>query len=146
MPALPLPTYLTLIRASAVYDIVLILPFTTPWSFAMLLAQLARLNLWLGGAPLPPFAPLHLLLTTLLGTLVLLWCVYRLKDASVRLGRFDGAGRFVFAFWIGWALLSADLPVLWLYLIPELLWGVAQTWPVARSRVSRAAAARLVRP
>lgn len=133
MPALSLSTYLTLIRASAVYDIVLILPFATPWSFAWLLGQLSRLNLWLGGAPLPPFAPLHLLLATLLGTLVLLWCGVRLKEPSLRLGRFDGAGRLVFAFWIGWALLAAALPVLWLYLIPELLWGLAQCWPLAQA-------------
>ena len=133
MPALLLPTYLTLIRASAVYDIVLILPFVTPWSFALLLGQLSRLNVWLGGAPLPPFAPLHLLLATLLGTLVLLWCLFRLHGPSVRLGRFDGAARLVFAFWIGWAILQGDSPVLWLYLAPELLWGLAQSWPVTQS-------------
>jgi hypothetical protein len=133
MPALPLPIYFALIRASAVYDIVLILPFVTPWSFALLLGQLSRLNVWLGGTPLPPFAPLHLLLATLLGTLVLLWCLFRLRGASLRLGRFDGVGRLVFAFWIGWAMFASDAPVLWLYLVPELLWGLAQSWPVTQS-------------
>lgn len=133
MPALPLSTYLRLARASAAYDVVQILPFATPWTLALLLEQLSSLNVWLGGAPFPAFAPLHLLLSTLLGTLVLLWCAVRLKEPSLRLGRFDGVGRLLFAFWIAWAMLVADLPVLWLFLIPELLWGVAQWWPVAQA-------------
>ena len=133
MPALPLATYLRLARASAVYDVLQILPFATPWTFALLLEALSIVNVWWGGAPLPPFAPLHLLLSTLLGTLVLLWCAVRLKQPSLRLGRFDGIGRLLFAFWIAWAMLAADLPVLWLFLIPELLWGVAQWWPVVQA-------------
>ncbi|MDY0963252.1 MULTISPECIES: hypothetical protein [Massilia] len=133
MPALPLSTYLRLARASAAYDVIQILPFATPWTFALLIDRLSALNVWLGGAPLPPFAPLHLLLSSLLGTLVLLWCAVRLKEPSLRLGRFDGLGRLLFAFWIGWAMLEADLPVLWLFLVPELFWGVAQWWPVAQA-------------
>lgn len=133
MPALPLASYLRLARASAVYDIVQIAPFATPWTFALLLERLSALNVWLGGAPFPAFGPLHLLLSTLLGTLVLLWCAVRLKEPSLRLGRFDGVGRLLFAFWIAWAMLAADLPVLWLFLAPELLWGVAQCWPVAQA-------------
>lgn len=133
MSALSLASYLRLARASAVYDIVQILPFATPWTFALLIERLSVLNVWLGGAPLPPFAPLHLLLGALLGTLVLLWCAVRLKEPSLRLGRFDGVGRLLFASWIAWAMLEAELPVLCLFLVPELLWGVAQWWPVAQA-------------
>ena len=132
MPVLSLASYLRLARASAIYDVVQILPFATPWTFALLLDVLSIVNAGLGGAPLPPFAPLHYLVSTLLGTLVLLWCAVRLKEPSLRLGRFDGVGRLLFAFWIGWAMLEAHLPVLWLFLVPELLWGVAQWWPVAQ--------------
>ena len=133
MPALSLASYLRLARASAVYDIVQILPFATPWTFILLRDRLSAWNVWLGGAPLPAFEPLHLLLATLLGTLVLLWCAVRLTQASLRLGRCDGIGRLLFAGWIGWAMLAADLPVLWLFLVPEMLWGVAQWWPVAQA-------------
>ena len=143
MPALPLLSYLRLARASALYDVVQIVPFATPWTCALLLDRLSALNLWLGGAPLPPFAPLHLLLATLLGTLVLLWCAVRLKEPSLRLGRVDGAGRLLFAFWIAWAMCKADLPVLWLFLAPELLWGVAQWWPVDQASGSSTARAAL---
>lgn len=133
MPALSPASYLRLARASAVYDIVQILPFATPWTSVLLLERLSGVNAWLGGAPFPAFAPLHLLLSTLLGTLVLLWCAVRLREPSQRLGRFDGVGRLLFACWIAWAMVTADLPVLWLFLVPELAWGVAQWWPVAQA-------------
>ena len=133
LPALPRlshSAYLRLIRASAVYDMVQILPFATPWTFALLYAQLSRLNQWFGAAPLAPFATVHFLLATLLGTLVLTWTSARLWAPSLRLGRFDATARLIFAFWIGWAMLAADMPMLWIFLVPELVWGGAQWWPV----------------
>ena len=130
-------TYLRITRASALYDIVQILPFATPWSFALFHGQLSHLNVWLGGAPLPAFAPLHFVPSSLLGALVLLWSLYRLGSPSRRLGRFDAAGRLVFAFWIGWGMLQARMPVLWIFLLPEVAWGVLEAMPVAQPSGSR---------
>jgi len=135
-------SYLRLIRASAVYDMVQILPFATPWSFALLYAQLSRLNVWFGAAPLAPFETVHLLLATLLGTLVLTWTSWRLFVPSLRLGRFDATARLIFAFWIGWAMLAADMPMLWVFLVPEIIWGGAQWWPVAHQAEGSSSAAR----
>lgn len=135
-------TYLCITRASAVYDIVQILPFLTPWTFAALVERLSLLNVRLGAAPLAPFAPVHLLPATLLGTLVLLWSIYRLGSASRRLGRFDAAGRLLFAAWIAWAMGQAGMPVLWIFLLPELAWGVLEALPVDQPigiRTARAA-------
>jgi len=135
-------TYLRLTRASALYDIVQILPFATPWSFALFYQQLSTLNVWLGADPLPAFAPLHFVLSSLLGTLVLLWSVFRLGSPSRRLGRFDAVGRLLFAFWIAWAMLQVSMPVLWIFLLPELAWGVLESLRVDQpsgSRTSRAA-------
>ena len=135
LPALPRLShraYLRLIRASAVYDMVQILPFATPWTFALLYAQLSRLNVWFGAPPLARFETVHFLLATLLGTLVLTWTSARLWTPSLGLGRFDATARLAFAFWIGWAMLAADMPMLWIFLVPELIWGGAQWWPVER--------------
>ena len=38
-------------------------------------------------------------------------------------------------------MLAAALPVLWLFFIPELLWGAAQWWPVDQSSGSSTARA-----
>ena len=126
-------TYLRLIRASALYDIVVVAPFATPWTFALLYAQLSHLNQWLGAGPLPGFETIHLLLATLLGTLVLTWSVCRLTTPSLTLGRFDATARLVFSLWLAWAMLQDPLPMLWLFLIPELLWGTVQWWPIGSS-------------
>lgn len=137
MPTVTLSTYLRITRASALFDILIVAPFATPWTFLLLYPQLDRLNLWLGGATLPPFVQLHILITCLMGSLVLLWSVRRLLEPSLALGRYDGAGRFLFAAWMLWALVQGGLPLVWLFLVPELLWGVAQWWPVAPMRTAR---------
>jgi hypothetical protein len=125
------PAYLKLVRASAWYDLLLTAPFATPWTFALAHAQLSALNHWLGGGALPAFAPFHVLFACLMGSVVLVWSVLRLRMTEVRLGRYDGAARFLFASWMGWTLATTGAPLLWLFVAPEFAWGVAQWLPVA---------------
>ncbi|MEX5745572.1 hypothetical protein [Massilia sp. X63] len=139
MPTVTLSTYLRITRASALFDIIIVMPFATPWSFLLMYPKLSGLNLWMGGTMLPPFAAIHVLISCLMGSLVLLWSVRRLLEPSLALGRYDGAGRFLFATWMLWALLEGGMPVVWLFLVPELLWGAAQWWPVAPSRKAQRA-------
>jgi hypothetical protein len=137
MPSIPLPAYRKLVRASAVYDIVVTAPFATPWGFALLHDHISAMNELLGGEPLPVFGPFHVMIAGMMGTVVLIWSVLRLIEGSVRLGRFDGAGRFAFAALMAWTLAQTGAPVLWAFLIPEFAWGVAQWWPVAGQSAHR---------
>lgn len=137
MPTVTLSTYLRITRASALFDILVVAPFATPWTFSYIHPQLSWLNVALGGTVLPHFARIHILITCLMGSLVLLWSVRRWLEPSLALGRYDGAGRFLFATWMVWALVQGGLPLVWLFLAPELLWGVAQWWPVAPARRPR---------
>ena len=82
--------FLTIVRASAAYDFLLTAPFATPWTFAYAHAHLSALNESLGGAPLPPFGPFHVLFACLMGSIVLVWSVLRLRAPSVTLGRYAG--------------------------------------------------------
>jgi hypothetical protein len=82
---------------------------------------------------LPDFGPFHVLFACLMGSIVLVWSVLRLRAASVLLGRYDGVGRFLFSFWMAWALAATGAPLLWLFLVPEFCWGVIQWLPVAQS-------------
>ena len=123
-------TFLTVVRASAAYDLLLTAPFATPWTFAFVHAHLSALNSRLGGGALPDFATIHTLFACLMGSIVLVWSVLRLRAPSVRLGRYDGVGRFLFSTWMAWALAVSGTPLLWLFLIPECCWGVAQWLPV----------------
>jgi hypothetical protein len=127
-----LPAYLKLVRASAWYDVALTGLLATPWTFPLFHAMSSNLNQALGGAPLPSFGALETMIGAMMGTVVLLWSSVRIVEPTVRLGRFDGIGRFLFAAWMAWALLATGAPVLWLLVVPELSWGLLQWWPIAR--------------
>jgi hypothetical protein len=73
-----------------------------------------------------------MLFACLMGSVVLVWSVLRLRMRDARLGRYDGAARFLFALWMGWTLSATGAPLLWLFVVPEFAWGVAQWLPVAR--------------
>lgn len=123
--------YIKVIRASAWYDVAVTALFATPWTFTLVHEATSRFNQLLGGAALPAFGPLQTMIASMMGTVVLLWSVLRLVEPTVRLGRFDGTGRFLFAAWMAWALSASGAPVLWLFVVPEFAWGVVQWWPVA---------------
>jgi hypothetical protein len=130
MPAFSPTAYRRIVRASAVYDVLATAPFATPWSFEWNWHQLSGINAALGGAALPAFGVLHVLIACLLGSLVLVWSALRIASPEQRLGRFDGAARMLFSLWMAWALSVTHAPLLWLFLIPEFAWGVVQWWPV----------------
>ena len=122
-----------LVRASALYDVVMTAAFVTPWTFLLMREHLSAINLGLGGAPLPVFEPLHLLISSMMGSVVMVWSVLRMLDPQPRFGRYDAAARYLFSTWMAWALLVTGQPLLWLFLVPELAWGLAQSLPVRRS-------------
>lgn len=128
-----LTAFRRLVRASAIYDVLMTGAFATPWTLLLLREQLSDINVKLGGTPLPAFAPFHLLIGCLLGSVVLVWSVLRIVDPQPRFGRYDAAARYLFSLWMGWALLVTGEPVLWLFIVPELAWGVAQSLPLRAS-------------
>ncbi|MDR2852258.1 MAG: hypothetical protein LBV61_04255 [Burkholderiaceae bacterium] len=122
-------SYRRLVRVSAIYDVFATAAFATPWSFAWLHAQLARLTAgWPG--ELPPFAPAHVLMANLLGSLVLVWAVIRIRDPQVQYGRYDAVARFLFAAWQAYALAHGVSAILIGFLLFELGFGLLQAWPV----------------
>jgi len=124
------PASRPLVRASALYDLFLTAGFATPWTFALVHGHLSGLNVAMGGAALPAFTPFHMLFACLMGSIVLVWSVLRILEPTTRLGRFDGTGRFLFSLWMAWCLYVTGEPLLWLFIVPEFAWGVAQWWPV----------------
>lgn len=125
-------TYRKIVLGSAIYDLLVTAPFATPWSFALIHAQLDQVNQALGGAPLPAFTPFHMLFACLLGSVVLVWAALRVRDPQPLYGRFDGVARLLFTGWMAWTLHATGAPLLWIFIVPELAWGIAQWLPVAR--------------
>ncbi|SCY90458.1 hypothetical protein [Pseudomonas sp. NFACC37-1] len=130
--------YRQVVRGSAWYDLIVSAVLATPWTFAALhgvlmsLAQLFDLP-----GELPPFAPAHMLMVNLLGSIVCVWAVLRIRDPQPLYGRYDAVGRFLFAAWLLYALLHGASAVLWVFLFLEVVWGLVQVLPVrASSRAS----------
>ncbi|NWD78638.1 hypothetical protein HX890_31470 [Pseudomonas gingeri] len=123
--------YRRLVRASAWYDLIVTAAFVTPWSFlalhAALLALAGALNL---PGSFPPFAPVHLMMANLLGSIVCVWAVLRIRDPQSIFGRYDAAGRMLFATWQAYALSQGASMIIAVFLFFELAWGIAQLLPV----------------
>ena len=130
--------YRRVVRGSAWYDLIVSAVLATPWSFAALHGVLMSLTqLFDLPGELPPFAPAHMLMVNLLGSIVCVWAVLRIRDPQPLYGRYDAVGRFLFAAWQLYALLHGASAVLWVFLFLEVVWGLVQVLPVrASSRAS----------
>jgi len=123
--------YRRLVQGSAWYDLIVTAAFVTPWSFAalhgLLLGISQALNL---PGELPPFEPVHMLMANLLGSIVCVWAVLRIRDPQRVFGRYDAVARFLFSAWQAYALAHGASSLLVVFLIFEMAWGVAQVLPV----------------
>lgn len=116
------------VRASALYDLFVTLPFATPWTAGWLLEHLRQLHLQLGlpGATPPAFEPLHLFFVSLFGTIVTLWAVLRVWRPEPLFGAVDTAGRAAFSLWMAQALWMGQTYLLVGMLVLELAWFFVQ--------------------
>lgn len=125
-------TFIRIVRASAWYDLIVSAPFATPWTFAWLHQALSALAGALGVGMLPDFAPEHLLMANLMGAVVCVWSVLRIRQASVTLGRYDAAARWLFAAWQAYALASGATLLVVPFLVAEIGFGLLQSMPMDR--------------
>ncbi|WP_137808278.1 hypothetical protein [Pseudomonas sp. G(2018)] len=132
--------YRQLVRGSAWYDLIVTAAFATPWSFAavhgFLLSLSQAFNL---PGELPPFEPVHMLMANLLGSIVCVWAVLRIRDPQQVYGRYDAVARFLFAAWQVYALAHGASSLLAIFLFFELSWGVVQILPISQSTQSGSA-------
>ncbi|HEY5801264.1 MAG TPA: hypothetical protein VIT92_13645 [Burkholderiaceae bacterium] len=121
-----------LVRASAIYDVLATALFATPWTFVLAHGHISAVNGALGGQALPAFSPFHVLFACLLGSVVLVWSALRIRYPAVLFGRMDAIARVLFSTWMLWAYTQTGAAVLWLFIVPEIAWGIVQLLPVAR--------------
>src|SRR5471030_3501939 len=82
--------YRRLVRGSAWYDLIVTAAFATPWSFAALHGVLSSASQALNlPGELPAFEPMHMLMANLLGSIVCVWAVLRIRDPQQVYGRYD---------------------------------------------------------
>jgi hypothetical protein len=123
--------YLSIVRASAWYDLLVTWPFATPWTFVWLYASMGALAQALGlPGTVHPLDATHVMFANLLGSVVVVWSLARVMSPSVRLGRLDGLARFLFAAWQVNAYLSGASAIVLGFTFFELVFGVLQFFPV----------------
>ncbi len=129
--------------AGAWYDLLVTLPFATPWGAKATLGALATLHgqLGWGGMAPPLFLPGHLLFVAFFGTIVVIWSLVRIVFRRPVDGAADTIGRVAFAAWMGWALVAGGTHIIAGMLVLELGWGVAQGWAYWRFRRDEARSA-----
>ena len=121
-------TYLSIVRASAIYDLVVTFPFAFPILALFNITFLTDIHEnYLFSGTFPEFLPIHLLFVNFMGCLVIVWSVLRMSKPYAFLGLYDSYARFLFSFTMLYYLLVHDVTgILWLFFIPELTWGSIQ--------------------
>lgn len=134
-PSVPAhPVYLRLVRASAWYDLVVTAGFATPWTYVPVHDALSSLGEALGLGALPGIDPWQTLYANLMGSVVVVWAVLRLTRTAPEHGLFDGVARTLFSAWMAYALADGASRMLWLFLVVEVAFGIAQLAPWRRMR------------
>jgi hypothetical protein len=82
------------IRAAALVDLVITAPMASPVTAPRFIDVIYRLNTLTGDrAEKPPFEALHWLITTLAGSIGVVWAVTRLRSPTAALARADAIAR-----------------------------------------------------
>ncbi|MES2036286.1 MAG: hypothetical protein V4495_00490 [Pseudomonadota bacterium] len=132
-----LKNYLRIVRASAWYDLIVTIGFATPWSFALIHQSLTQLNSSLGiTGEFPAFAAAHVLMANLLGSIVTIWAILRLRDTRMEYGRYDAAGRVLFSMWQLYAVAHGASQIILAFTVFEVAFGILQLLPVEKQAVT----------
>tara|TARA_R110002096_G_scaffold292224_2_gene486621 strand:- start:65370 stop:65843 length:474 start_codon:yes stop_codon:yes gene_type:complete len=126
----PSSPYSRIVRASAIYDVLVTFPFALPGLAAWNISQIIALHdsLALTGST-PHFAPFHLFFVNLMGSIVMIWSALRIYKPEPLFGLFDGIARMLFSSWMLYYLLVHNVSgVLWFFIVPESIWGVVQLY------------------
>lgn len=122
---------LHIVRASAVYDLIMTIGFMTPWTASLVLKGFAALSAALAlERPVPTFDVNSMLFVNLLGSIVTVWSCWRLMHPSRRVGIYDACARALFALWQLYAVAHGASVLILGFTVFEVLFAIAQWLPV----------------
>ncbi|MBC9712922.1 hypothetical protein H9Y04_10115 [Streptomyces sp. TRM66268-LWL] len=136
-PSLTSPSYLRLVRVSARYDLFVAAGFATPWTYELVHRALTALTETFGLGTHPALTPMEILYANLMGSLIVVWSVLRIRRPSAEYGLYDGASRVLFSLGMAYALAGGLPSYLWAFLAIELTFGITQLAPWLRAALTR---------
>ncbi len=135
--------YKNIVKISAWYDLLVILPFTTPWTLEMLYGFLQQLHAYgQFSGQMHSLNAAHYLFGNLMGSVILVWSLMRILQPGVLPGRLDAVARYLFCLWQIYAWQHGFSTVILFFTFVELSFGIAQSLPVRREASQREAGLR----
>lgn len=129
-----------IVRASALYDLLVTAPFMTPWSLLLVFSGMAELSDLLGlDRPIPTLDATQMLLGNLLGSVVIVWSLWRWRLPTQLAGRYDALARGLFALWQVVAVTQGASVLILGFTLMEVLFGLLQLVPVSDTLTARPA-------
>lgn len=131
--------YRSIVRFSAMYDLLVTFPFALPWLASWQIGTLGLLHEYFSlSGEMPQFSPLHLFFANLMGSVVVVWSVLRVHKPEALFGLYDSIARFFFSYTMLYYLLVENATaLLWGLFVPEIIWGMIQFvgfWSLPDSR------------
>jgi len=124
-------TNLQTVRLSAGYDLLMTAGFMTPWTALWVFDGFAALSEALElTRPVPVMDATSLLFANLMGSLVVVWSLWRLRHPTRRAGLYDGVARMLFAAWQSYAVAHGASLLILGFTCMEIAFAVAQALPV----------------
>lgn len=122
---------LQMVRLSAGYDLVVTAGFMTPWTAPLLFEAFAALSHKLSLTRAVPMLDVTgLLFANLMGSLVVVWSLWRLMRPSRSVGWYDAVARVLFSFWQLFAVAHGASFLLIGFTCVEIVFAGLQVLPV----------------
>lgn len=120
--------YRRIVRFGGLYDFLATFAFALPGLVGIHLETLEKVQGWLGLAGrFPEFDPFQLFFLNLFGSIVIIWAALRIAKPEPLFGLADGIARVMFSSLMLYYLVVWGIPqIVWLFVVPEILFGVAQ--------------------
>lgn len=126
---------LQIVRVSAVYDLVVTAGFVTPWTASLVFNGFAALSGALAlDRAVPTLDITAMLFANLLGSLVVVWSIWRLKQPSRSIGLYDAWARILFTVWQLFAVAHGASFLILGFTFFEAAFAIAQILPVNNPR------------
>ncbi len=129
-------TTLRVIRISALYDLVITAGFALPWTAVLVFGGLAQAHEALGltGITPSPDDVFTVMFANLMGSIVVVWAVFRILRPTIAAGVADTTARLLFSVGMATALLNGATALTGVLLAFELAWVVVQGGAVLAHR------------
>lgn len=129
---------LQIVRISAFYDLVVTAGFMTPMTAGLVVSSFAALSSVLAlDRPVPTLDITAMLFANLLGSIVVIWSLWRLIQPSHTVGLYDALARMFFAVWQLYAVAHGASFLILGFTCFEVGFAIAQILPLNHPRKVR---------